>query len=118
MKLDSEKCHLLISCVKQAMWAKTGEDIRWEKSDVKLLGVTIDKNLGFDEHILKLCSKANRKLSAIFRRSRFLSLDRSSRLQMFFKIGVLNNFALFTKFRVLWILRAFFYRKPLVPASV
>ena len=58
MKLDSEKCHLLISCVKQAMWAKTGKDIRWEKSDVKLLGVTIDKNLGFvnifQNYVLKL----------------------------------------------------------------
>ena len=113
MKLDSDKCHLLISCVKQAMWAKTGKDIRWEKSDVKLLGVTIDKNLGFDEHISKLCSKANRKLSAIFRRSRFLSLDRSSRLQVFLTILLYSQNSEYCEYCEL-----FFYRKPLVAASV
>lgn len=47
MKLNTV-CHLLILRFKhQAMWAKTGKD-RWEKYDIKLLDVTIDKNLGFN----------------------------------------------------------------------
>ena len=41
MKLNTYKCHLLISGFKRdAMWAKIRKDMRWEKSDVKLLGVT------------------------------------------------------------------------------
>ena len=31
----------------------------------ELLGVTIDSNLNFKEHILSLCKKANRKLHAL-----------------------------------------------------
>ena len=57
------------------MWAKIGKDLIWEKPNVKLLGVTIDRNLGFDEHVSNLCAKANRKLSALSRISKFLSLE-------------------------------------------
>ena len=32
-----------------------------ESNDVKLLGVAIDRDLKFDEHVLKLCNKANQK---------------------------------------------------------
>ena len=35
----------------------------WESNDVKLLGVTNDRDLKFDQHVLKLCSKANQKLN-------------------------------------------------------
>ena len=35
------------------MSAKIFKDIRQGKSDVKLLGVTIDKSKGFDEHVSK-----------------------------------------------------------------
>ena len=54
MKLNTDKCHLIISCFKhKAMWAKIVEDVRWERSNVQPLGVTIDNNLGFDEHVWK-----------------------------------------------------------------
>ena len=42
---------------------------------------------------------------------------RSSRSRMFFKIGVLKNFAIFTGKRLCWPLQAFFYRTPTVTAS-
>ena len=41
-----------------------------------MLCVTISKNLGFEERVSKLCSKANKKLSALSRMSRLLSLER------------------------------------------
>ena len=41
----------------------------------------------------------------------------SSRSRMFFKIGVLKNFAIFTGKRLCWPLQAFFYRTPTVTAS-
>ena len=28
----------------------------WESNDVKLLGITIDRDLKFDKHVLKLCA--------------------------------------------------------------
>ena len=50
--MDTYKCHLLILDFKYPIiWAKLGKDVRWEKSDVKLFGVTINKILGFEEYI-------------------------------------------------------------------
>ena len=40
-----------------------------------------------------------------------------SRSQMFFKIGVLKNFAMFTGKHLCWPLQTFFYRAPTVVAS-
>ena len=42
---------------------------------------------------------------------------RDNRSQMFFKIGVLKNFAIFTEKQLCWPLQAFFYRTPTVVAS-
>ena len=40
-----------------------GKGLIWESNDVKPLGVTNDRDLKFDQHVLKLCSKANQKLN-------------------------------------------------------
>ena len=73
MKLNTDKCHLLISGNKnEYMWAKLDEDIVWESNDVELLGVTIDNNLRFDKHLSSICLKANRKLSALRRVAKFV----------------------------------------------
>ena len=39
---------------------------------MKLLGITLDKNLKFDKHLSNIYSKANRKLSALTRVPKFL----------------------------------------------
>ena len=68
MKLNTDKCRLIVSGYKhEQVWANIGKDLIWESNDVKLLGVTIDRDLKFDKHVLKLCSKANQKLSALSR---------------------------------------------------
>ena len=54
------------------MWAKLDEDIVWESNDVELLGVAIDNNLRFDKHVINICLKANRKLSALTRVIKFV----------------------------------------------
>ena len=52
MKMNSGKCHLFISGSKyEQMWVKIGDDKIWESRTVKLLGITIDNKLKFDEHI-------------------------------------------------------------------
>ena len=49
MKLNTDKCHLLVSGNKnEHMWAKVGNDKIWESRTVKLLGVTIDNQLKFN----------------------------------------------------------------------
>ena len=51
MKLNTDKCHLLISGTKyKHSWGKTGDDKMWESNEVKLLGITIDDKLKFDSH--------------------------------------------------------------------
>ena len=77
MKLNTDKCHLLVSGNKnEHMWAKVGNDKIWESNTVKLLGITIDNQLKFNEHVLNICKKASRKLSALSRMSNFLSFDK------------------------------------------
>ena len=52
MKLNTGKCHLLISRNKhEHMWAKIGQDIVGESNRVKLLGVTTDNHLKFDSYV-------------------------------------------------------------------
>ena len=53
-----------------------GKDLIWESNDVKLLGITIDRDLKFDKHVLKLCSKANQKFSALSRMGKLLSFNK------------------------------------------
>jgi len=61
-------------------WVKIGDDKIWESKSVKLLGINIDNQLKLDSHVLEICLKANRKLSALARMSRFLSVDKKRTL--------------------------------------
>ena len=84
------------------MWAKIRKDIRWEKSHVKLLGVTIDINLSFDTHDSKFCSKTNRKFTALSRMSKFFSLEKRGRIikdymkEFLEKLTIITNYLLKT----------------------
>ena len=60
MKLNTDKCNLIVSGYKhEQIWTNIGKDLIQESNDVKLLGITIHRDLKFDKHALKLCSKAN-----------------------------------------------------------
>ena len=50
MKLNQDKCHLLVSGYKhENIWARIGEAKIWESSKKKFfLGVVIDRDLSFD----------------------------------------------------------------------
>ena len=81
MKLNPDKCHLLIAGYKHEWcWVKIGEEKIWESERVKLLGVNIDRNLNFEYHIANICKKANNKLTAIARFINLLSFDKSRTL--------------------------------------
>ena len=87
MKLNSDKCHLLISGFKhQLHWVNVGPSKVWESSERKLLGIALDNGLKFRSHISKICRKASQKLSALIRVSRFMSLSKRKLLfQSFIK---------------------------------
>ena len=49
VKLNTDKCHLLVSGTKyEHSWAKKDDDKSWESNKVKRLGLTIDTKLKID----------------------------------------------------------------------
>ena len=50
------------------------------KTEVKLLGITIEDKLSFNKHISNLCSTASNRLQALARIRNFLSLEQAKRL--------------------------------------
>ena len=52
MKLNQEKCHLLVSRYKhEDIWARIGQTKIWESRKQKFLGAEIDSNLNFDLYV-------------------------------------------------------------------
>ena len=67
-KLNTDKCHLIVSGYKhEQVWENVGKDLIWESNGVKLLEIIIARDLKLEKYVLKLCSKANQKLSALSR---------------------------------------------------
>ena len=85
MKINADKCHLLVS-TNNTVKIKIGNfDITNSKSE-KLLGVKFDHKLSFDDHISKLCKKASRKIHALSRVASYINISkRSIFINAFFK---------------------------------
>ena len=65
MKLNTDKYYLIVSGYKhEQVWKNIGKDLIWESNDAKL-EITIDRDLKFDKHVLKLCSEANQNFGKI-----------------------------------------------------
>ena len=75
MKVNTEKCHLLLS-LNNDLNANIGETIIKCSNDEKLLGVTIDNKLSFVKHINNMCDKASQKLNALARISSYMNLNK------------------------------------------
>ena len=58
------------------MWAKIGDDKIWESRTVKLLGITIDSELKFDDHVSNVYMKAQRKLTVLTRKKNCMDFDK------------------------------------------
>ena len=58
-------------------------------NEVKLLGVTVDKNLKFDKYVSELCMKTNRQINALSRLKNIVN-DRCKMLM--YKTYILSNF--------------------------
>ena len=68
-------CHALVSTNKHLNMKVCDYTIGNSQCE-KLLGVKIDVNLNFIEHISDLCKKANRKISALARIAPFVSIEK------------------------------------------
>ena len=64
MKVNTGKSYLLLSSNSRATAAI---DNSYTEDEQVLLGVTIDSNLTFENHINSICKKANQKLNALAR---------------------------------------------------
>ena len=75
-QLNADKCHLLISHHSKNILINVEDEIIECSGSVKLLGVTIDNKLNFDELISKLCKKASQKIHVLARISNCMSQDK------------------------------------------
>ena len=64
MKLNTDKCHLLMNTQDQNFLKLGNFDIKNSFSE-KLLGITFDWKLKFSNHIEDICKKATRKFNAL-----------------------------------------------------
>ena len=77
MKLNTEKCHLLIfGKSREKLSLKIGEEVITESKEEKLLGVIIDKKLNFKSHVAALFKKTDQKLHALSRISNYVDRDK------------------------------------------
>ena len=81
MKPNQGKCHLLVADINHRYYSSNSyiylENAFLEsKESVKLLGVKVDQNLNFEEHIASLLKEGNSKLHALMRIKKYLSKDK------------------------------------------
>ena len=94
MKLNEDKCHLIIfEASKEKVNIHVGELQIEESDDEKLLGkviITLDKKLSFKKHVQALCKKASQKLHALTRISIYMEPDK---LKLLMKAFVISQFS-------------------------
>ena len=89
MKSNEDKCHLLVINHQEDVHVKLGNEKIEGSSSVDLLGIKIDNNLNFNEHVSKLCKKGNQKLHALARISKYLCKDK---LKIILKTFIISQF--------------------------
>ena len=76
LQMNPDKCKLLISNQNKDISLIIENKVIECNKSVKLLGVTIDSRLRFDEHVSNLCKKASTKLHALARISNYMSQEK------------------------------------------
>ena len=74
LKNNVDKCHVLVS-TKKPVGIKIGDYTIGKSECEKLLGIKIDVNLNFNNHISDLYKRASRKISALAKVSPFMGLS-------------------------------------------
>ena len=86
MKLNADKCHLLLCGHKyELMNGNVDNNFIIESHKVKLLGIEIDSDLKFKDHINSICDTVSKKINALSRQCNVLPFNRRKhRIQAFF----------------------------------
>ena len=75
MKMNSDKCHLLVSGHKyELVIANICDEQIIESNIVKPSGINIDSKLSFNDHLNTICKKASNRLNALSRQCAILPL--------------------------------------------
>ena len=72
---NTDKFHLITSDPDFSLSVKVDKYTIANTTSQKLLGITIDNKLTFDEHISRLCNKASQKLHALARIATYMNLS-------------------------------------------
>jgi len=75
LKANPEKFHLLVSDQNENLNIIIEENEIKNSKSQKLLGVTIDNKMSFENHVSNLCTKASQKLHALSRVSKFMTFN-------------------------------------------
>ena len=90
LKLNEGKCKLLILSSRNIdVSIKIGNATIRNTNSEKLLGITIDSKLTFNEHVKNLCQKASQKLHALARIANYMSQEK---LRIIMKAFVTSQF--------------------------
>ena len=84
MKANPDKYRLLINNTKGRFRIKIGNEAVSNSKYEKLLGVKIDHEFNFNEHVVSLCEKAREKLTALSRIASCMTFDQ--------RRSILNSF--------------------------
>ena len=75
MKANSDKSHILLSCSEPSTALIDGSSIESNTKEI-LLGITIGRDLKFDEHVNNPYKKVWQKLNALVRLAPFMEADK------------------------------------------
>ena len=75
-KVNASNCHFFLSSYKPVTTIKIKESAIESSNNEKLLGVTIESKLPFDDHITILCRKASQNLHALSRVAIYMSFGK------------------------------------------
>ena len=84
MKVDPDKYHLFINNTKESFQIKIGNETVNNSKYEKLLGIKVDHELNFNEHISSLRKKAHQKLNALSRVASCMTFDQRKLILNYF----------------------------------
>ena len=102
MKANEDNCHLIV-CTNELTEIQIGDFTIKISASEKLLGVNNDGKLNFDCHVNHLCNKANTKLRALARVTRYMTLEKNKIVMNSFLTHNLTTASLFGCFIVVKI---------------
>ena len=97
MKANPGKCHLLLSTKSPEVVSIDGIQIPSSTAET-LLGITIDSELNFENHLSAICNKVNRKSNALGRITNYMRQEKRRIVTKKFIESQFNYFPLISMF--------------------